>query len=180
MLDKLHYDNYWERAGRAISRRSWYGQGAAGFALSERRARSLCRGCGKYAARRLHQPAHRPARQLRPDRWLCPRSGQQAALNGIKIGDKTYKVNSSIRTPNPIRRAPGNSPRTLISGDGVDMMLAISTPETINPVADACEAAGVPCLSTVMPWEAWYFGRGAKPGAPSPFKWTYHFGFGGE
>jgi len=47
-------------------------------------------------------------------------------------------------------------------------------------VADACEAAGVPCLSTVMPWEAWYFGRGAKPGAPSPFKWTYHFGFGVE
>ena len=44
-------------------------------------------------------------------------------------------------------------------------MLAVSTPETINPVADACEAAGVPCLSTVMPWEAWYFGRGAKPGA---------------
>ena len=24
------------------------------------------------------------------------------------------------------------------------------------------------------------FGRGAKPGAPSPFKWTYHFGFGVE
>ena len=44
-------------------------------------------------------------------------------------------------------------------------MLVVSTPETINPVADACEAAGVPCLSTVMPWEAWYFGRGAKPGA---------------
>jgi branched-chain amino acid transport system substrate-binding protein len=58
-------------------------------------------------------------------------------------------------------------------------MLPISTPETINPVADACEAAGVPCLSTVMPWEAWYFGRGGKPGQPSPFKWTYHFGFGG-
>ena len=30
-----------------------------------------------------------------------------------------------------------------------------------------------------MPWESWYFGRGAKPGQPSPFKWTYHFGFGG-
>ena len=59
------------------------------------------------------------------------------------------------------------------------MMLVVSTPETINPVADACEAAGVPCMSTVMPWEAWYFGRGAKPGQPSPFKWTFHFGFGG-
>jgi branched-chain amino acid transport system substrate-binding protein len=30
-----------------------------------------------------------------------------------------------------------------------------------------------------MPWEAWYFGRGGKPGQPSPFKWTYHFAFGG-
>jgi branched-chain amino acid transport system substrate-binding protein len=50
----------------------------------------------------------------------------------------------------------------------------------VNPVSDACEAAGVPCLSTVMPWEAWYFGRGAKPGQPSPFKWTYLFSFGTE
>ena len=31
-----------------------------------------------------------------------------------------------------------------------------------------------------MPWEAWYFGRGAKPGKPSPFKYTYHFCFGVE
>ena len=45
-------------------------------------------------------------------------------------------------------------------------MLATSTPEVVNPVADACEAAGVPCLSTVDPWESWYFGRGAKPGQP--------------
>jgi branched-chain amino acid transport system substrate-binding protein len=29
-----------------------------------------------------------------------------------------------------------------------------------------------------MPWQAWYFGRGAKPGQPSPFKWSFHFGFG--
>ncbi len=61
----------------------------------------------------------------------------------------------------------------------VDLMLATSTPEVVNPVSDACEAAGVPCLSTIVPWEAWYFGRGAKPGQPSPFHWTYHFCFGG-
>jgi branched-chain amino acid transport system substrate-binding protein len=56
-------------------------------------------------------------------------------------------------------------------------MLSTSTPETNNPVADACEAAGIPCLSTVQPWEAWYFPRGGKPGK-APFKWTYHFSFG--
>ena len=62
----------------------------------------------------------------------------------------------------------------------VDLMLAVSAPETVNPVSDACEAAGVPCLSALVPWEAWYFGRGAKPGQPSPFKWTYHISFGVE
>jgi branched-chain amino acid transport system substrate-binding protein len=30
----------------------------------------------------------------------------------------------------------------------------------------------------VVPWEAFYFGRGAKPGQPSPFKWTDCFCFG--
>jgi branched-chain amino acid transport system substrate-binding protein len=30
----------------------------------------------------------------------------------------------------------------------------------------------------VVPWEAWYFGRGAKANQPSPFKFTYHFSFG--
>ncbi|MDE2120042.1 MAG: ABC transporter substrate-binding protein [Betaproteobacteria bacterium] len=68
--------------------------------------------------------------------------------------------------------------KELINEHGVDLMLATSTPEVVNPVADACEAAGVPCLSTVDPWESWYFGRGAKPGQPSPFHWTYHFSFG--
>jgi len=102
----------------------------------------------------------------------------KAVANGIKIGDKTYKVELIDKDTQSDPSRASQLAKGLISGDQIDMMLAIATPETINPVADACEAAGVPCLSTVMPWEAWYFGRGAKPGAPSPFKWTYHFGFG--
>ena len=57
-------------------------------------------------------------------------------------------------------------------------MLATSTPETVNPVADAAEAAGVPYITTVVPWEAWYFGRGAKDPTKSPFRYGYHFCFG--
>ena len=87
------------------------------------------------------------------------------------------RSSTATRQSDPSRA--GQLAKTLINSDKIDMMLVVSTPEVINPVADACEAAGVPCLSTVMPWEAWYFGRGAKPGQPSPFKWTYHFGFGG-
>jgi branched-chain amino acid transport system substrate-binding protein len=104
---------------------------------------------------------------------------RKTLAQGLKVGDKTYAVEIQDRDTQSDPSRAGQLAKTLINSDKIDMMLCVSTPETINPVADACEAAGVPCLSTVMPWEAWYFGRGAKPGQPSPFKWTYHFGFGG-
>jgi branched-chain amino acid transport system substrate-binding protein len=103
---------------------------------------------------------------------------RKALAKGLTIGDKTYAVEILDRDTQSDPSRASQLAKALINGDQVDLMLPVSTPETINPVADACEAAGVPCLSTVMPWEAWYFGRGAKPGQPSPFKWTYHFGFG--
>jgi branched-chain amino acid transport system substrate-binding protein len=104
---------------------------------------------------------------------------RKALAKGLTIGGKTYEVVILDRDTQSDPSRASQLAKTLINSDQVDLMLPVSTPETINPVADACEAAGVPCLSTVMPWEAWYFGRGGKPGQPSPFKWTYHFGFGG-
>lgn len=97
---------------------------------------------------------------------------------GILAGGKRYKVEfiNKDTQSNPVRAA--QVAKDLINGDQVDLMLSTSTPETVNPVADTCEAAGVPALSTTAPWEAFYFGRGAKPGERSPFKWTYHFSFG--
>ena len=105
---------------------------------------------------------------------------RKALANGLQAGGKTWKVEILDQDTQSDPSRAGQLAKDLINNQSIDLMLAVSTPETINPVADACEAAGVPCLSTVMPWEAWYFGRGAKPGAPSPFKWTYHFGFGVE
>ncbi len=103
---------------------------------------------------------------------------QRAGGGTIEAGGKRYKlefVNKDTQS-NPVRAA--SVAKELINADKVDLVLSTSTPETVNPVADACEAAGVPALSTTAPWESFYFGRGAKPGEPSPFKWTYHFCFG--
>ena len=105
---------------------------------------------------------------------------RKALAGGLTLGGKTFEVQILDQDTQSDPSRASQLAKTLINSDQVDLMLAVSTPETINPVADACEAAGIPCLSTVMPWEAWYFGRGAKPGQPSPFKWTYHFGFGVE
>jgi len=99
---------------------------------------------------------------------------------GLNVGGKTYDVQFLDRDSQSDPARAGQLAKQLITSDHIDLMLTTSTPEVTNPVADAAEAAGTPCLSTIVPWESWYFGRGAKPGKPSPFKWTYHFSFGGK
>ncbi len=64
----------------------------------------------------------------------------------------------------------------LIDFHGADLVIASSTADTVNPVADQCEINGVPCITTNAPWEAYYFGRGGKP--DGGFDWTYHFFWG--
>ncbi|MHB0979930.1 MAG: ABC transporter substrate-binding protein [Thermoleophilia bacterium] len=105
---------------------------------------------------------------------------KKALANGLNIGGKQYSVQIIDKDgeSNPTRAA--EVAQELINSEKIDLMLTTSTPETINPVSDACEAAGVPYIATVCPWEAWYFGRGAKPGEPSPFRFGSIFAFGVE
>jgi branched-chain amino acid transport system substrate-binding protein len=100
--------------------------------------------------------------------------------DGIQSGGKTYKVEIILKDSQSDPQRAGQVANGLITGDKVDLMLASSTPESVNPVSDACEAAGVPCISTVVPWQAWYFGRGAKPTDTKAYKFSYHFSFGVE
>lgn len=85
----------------------------------------------------------------------------------------TLEVRDSQSDPN---RA-GTVANDLINND-VSLILVSSTPETTNPVSDQCELAGVPCISTVSPWQAWFFNRGGKRDAG--FTYTYHFFWGLE
>jgi len=105
---------------------------------------------------------------------------RKAFASGLTIGGTKYAVKivnkDSQSAPAQAAKVAGE----LINGTKVDLMLATSTPEVVNPVADAAEAAGVPYITTVVPWEAWYFGRGAKSPTKSPFRYGIHFCFGVE
>jgi branched-chain amino acid transport system substrate-binding protein len=103
---------------------------------------------------------------------------RKAFANGLSIGGTNYQVQIVDRDGQSTPSVGAQVANDLIQSQKVDLMLTTSTPETTNPVADACEAAGVPCVSTVVPWEAWYLGRGGKIGQPTPFKWTFHYCFG--
>jgi branched-chain amino acid transport system substrate-binding protein len=112
-----------------------------------------------------------------PDPYVLGLARKKLAA-GLTIGGTHYTVNVINKDGQSTPSVSAQVANDLIHSSNVDLMLTTSTPEVVNPVSDACEAAGVPCISTVVPWEAWYFGRGAKPGKPSPFKFTYHFCFG--
>ncbi|WP_303704536.1 ABC transporter substrate-binding protein [Celeribacter baekdonensis] len=66
----------------------------------------------------------------------------------------------------------------LILNDEVDMLLATSTPDTTNPVADQAELNGVPCISNDTPWQPHFFGRQGDPA--KGFDYTFHYFWGLE
>ncbi|GIE98582.1 ABC transporter substrate-binding protein [Paractinoplanes rishiriensis] len=114
-----------------------------------------------------------------PDAYVLDLA-KKALAGGLSIGGTQYEVQILDRDSQSNPQRSAQVANDLINGDAVDLMLTTSTPETVNPVSDACEAAGVPCVSTVVPWQAWYFGRGAKPEEKNAYKFTYHFCFGVE
>ncbi len=102
----------------------------------------------------------------------------ELVADGLMIGDQSYTVEIIQRDVESNSDTAATRASELILDDGVDMMLAIATPEMINPVADQCEANGVPCLSTLAPWQPYFFPRGGDPAVG--FEWTYHFFWGAE
>jgi branched-chain amino acid transport system substrate-binding protein len=105
-----------------------------------------------------------------------------AFKDGLEIGGRAHPVEILVRDSQSIPERAGEVARDLIASDQVDMMLVSSTPETTNPVADACEAAGMPCISTVTPYQPWYLARNPRPdpAKPKPYQWTWHFFWGLE
>lgn len=73
--------------------------------------------------------------------------------------------------------------KELILADEVNLMLAASTPENTNPVAGVCEGEGVPCITTVAPWQPWFIGQQGNPRDPASwrgFDYAFHYFWGME
>ncbi|MBO0772946.1 MAG: ABC transporter substrate-binding protein [Actinobacteria bacterium] len=103
-----------------------------------------------------------------PDRWVISKIKQTSPYkNGFKIGGKTYPVTiKSYDTQSSPTRA-GDLARTAITSDGVDMLLASSTPETVNAVASQAESLGTPLICANIPWESWYINLHGNPEKPT-------------
>ncbi len=103
-----------------------------------------------------------------PDNWVISKIQQTGPYkNGFKIGSKTYSVTiKSYDTQSSVTRA-GQLAQQAINTDGVDLLLASSTPETVNAAASTAEALGTPLICANIPWESWYINLGGNPQKPT-------------
>jgi branched-chain amino acid transport system substrate-binding protein len=103
-----------------------------------------------------------------PDNWVISKIKLTTPYkSGFKIGGKTYPVTiKSYDTQSSPTRA-GDLAKTAILNDGVDLLLASSTPETVNAVASQAESLHTPLICANIPWEAWYINLGGNPQKPT-------------
>jgi branched-chain amino acid transport system substrate-binding protein len=102
------------------------------------------------------------------DNWVISKIKQTTPYkSGFKVGSKTYPVTiKSYDSQSSVSRA-GDLARTAILTDGVDMLFASSTPETVNAVASQAESLGTPLVCSNIPWESWYINLGGNPAKPT-------------
>jgi branched-chain amino acid transport system substrate-binding protein len=117
-----------------------------------------------------------------PDNWVTQQIMATSQFkNGVKAGGSTYSVTiKSYDTQSSVTRA-GSLARQAIQQDNVDLLLASSTPETVNAVAKQAETLGTPLICSNIPWESWYINLGGNPQKPTLTpKYTVMYFLGAE
>ena len=119
-----------------------------------------------------------------PDNYVLQKVKASPSFhNGVTIGGKKYTFEIIVKDTQSQANVAVQVTQALIAA-GVDIVLVTSAPETTIPVSLTCEAAKVPCVSTVVPWEAYWgaftgnsIGTHGEAVGPGPkYNATFFFG----
>jgi branched-chain amino acid transport system substrate-binding protein len=103
-----------------------------------------------------------------PDAWVAKTALATSQFkNGIKIGGTTYTISLKSYDTQSNQSNTGTIAKQAIQEDGMDLLFASSTPETVNGVALQAEALGCPLICSNIPWESWYVNLGGNPQKPT-------------
>ncbi len=108
---------------------------------------------------------------------FCVGKWKAATADGLILGDgKNHPFDIQVVDSQSDTNRASQVTADLINNAKVDLVMCAATGDTVNPVADQCEANGMPCLSIDVPVEVFVFQRGGAP--DKPFKWTYNLFWG--
>ncbi len=110
-----------------------------------------------------------------PSKWVADQVTKVVG-DGIVLAGVKHPVQILNRDSESDANRASDVAADLINNANVDIMVASSASDTVNPVSSQCELSGVPCITSDDPWQAWFFGRKGNP--KTGFKWTYHFFWG--
>ncbi len=113
-----------------------------------------------------------------PDQYCLVRATEAIGEGLVSADGKKHPIEFVARDSQSDANRAAQVAGDLINNDKVKLVLVDSTADVVNPVADQCEAAGVPCLATDVPWQNFIYGRGGDP--TKEYKWTYNFFWGLE
>ncbi|HLX47826.1 MAG TPA: ABC transporter substrate-binding protein [Streptosporangiaceae bacterium] len=158
---------------RGLLRAAGAGAAAVGFGGLLQACSSGLKGAGSGSAKRITigwiHPLTGPLAGFgAPDIWVISKIKQTAPFkNGFKAGGKTYPVTIKSYDSQSSPTRAGDLARSAILTDNVDLLLASSTPETVNAVASQAESLGTPLVCSNVPWESWYINLGGNPAKPT-------------
>lgn len=115
-----------------------------------------------------------------PDQWVAEQMTAWFAANPIEAGGKKYGVEIILKDSQSDPKRAGEVAAELINTDGVDVLMALSTPETTVPVVQQCEANATPCITGDTPWQPWLGGATGDPKLSKTPAWSHHFFWGLE
>ena len=87
-------------------------------------------------------------------------AGVRKALgDGIVIAGEKHPIQIICKDSQSNPNCAAEVTAQLINNDNVDLVVGSSTSDTVIPVSDQCELAGVPCITSDDPWQIWFFDR---------------------
>lgn len=111
------------------------------------------------------------------DPWVLERV-RSAVKNGLSIGGKNYAVEFIMKDNQSDANRTNTVANELILREKCDLVLSNDGENIAGAAAELADARGVPLISTLSPWEAWFFGRHGSPDKGFPFTFHYCIGAG--
>ncbi len=107
-----------------------------------------------------------------PDEFLL-KQAKDAIGDGLVCADgKKHPVSWVVKDSQSDSNRAAEVTGELITGTKPDIIFAGMTPVVNIPVAQQCEAAGVPAITYGCPMEPWFFGLNGDPAVG--FKWSFN------
>ena len=111
------------------------------------------------------------------DPWVLERV-KATVKGGLEIHGKNYAVEFILKDNQSDPNQTNVVAKELILGEKCDLVLTNDGENIAGAADELADARGVPLISTLSPWEAWFFGRHGSPDKGFPFTFHYCIGAG--